>query len=120
MARLTALWLLLAASCSGGAGESGPGDPVRGETVYLGNCVACHQADGRGEPAAGARLAADFTAPGGPLTKTDEDLLQAIRLGRTGQIGSMPPWRGVLSAQQQRDVLAFIRAKFTPPPPKSN
>lgn len=116
MARFGFLALLTLASCSG-SGEAGPGDAARGEAVYLTNCVACHQADGSGQPAGGTRLAANFSAPGGPLSKTDEDLLQAIRLGRTGQIGAMPAWRGILSTQQQRDVLAFLRARFAPPPP---
>jgi len=117
MARFAFLILLTLTSCSGSA-EAGPGDAARGEAVYLANCVACHQADGSGQPAGGVRMAADFTAPGGPLTKTDEDLLQTIRLGRTGQIGVMQAWRGILSSQQQRDVLAFLRARFAPPPPK--
>lgn len=119
MARF-ALFIVLALTSCSGSEEAGPGDAARGEAVYFANCMACHQANGSGEPAAGVRLAAAFTAPGGPLTKSDEELLQAIRLGRTGQIGSMPPWRGILSAQQQRDVLAYIRAKFAPPPPQES
>lgn len=116
MPRLALLLALIPLSCSGETGPAGPGDPARGETVFLANCVACHQADGSGQPAGGTRIAADLGAPGGPLVKPDEELLATIRSGRTGAIGAMPPWAGILSARQQRDVLAYLRARFTPPP----
>ncbi len=93
-----------------------PGDPEAGARVYGTYCFACHQTDGRGVAANGVRLAADFTDPAGPLTQSDEALLQVINTGRTGTIGSMPPWRGTLSGQQQRDVLAHLRRAFAPPP----
>jgi hypothetical protein len=28
----------------------------------------------------------------------------------------MPPWRGILDKQEQRDVLAHLRTSFAPPP----
>lgn len=103
--------------CSGEAGPPEPGNAERGAAVYALYCAACHQPDGGGMPSSGVRLAADLAAPGGPLAKTDEELLNTIRNGRTGTIGAMPPWKGILSAQQQRDVLAHLRARFVPPPP---
>jgi len=104
-------------ACSGKTEAPRPAESAKGATVYQSYCMACHQADGRGQVAGGARLAADFTTPGGPLARPDEELLTTIRYGRTGSIGAMPPWNGILSTQQQRDVLAYLRAQFTPPPP---
>ena len=49
------------------------------------------------------------------LSKSDEELLRSIKVGRTGEIGVMPPWRGSLDEQQRKDVLAYIRASFGEP-----
>ncbi|MDA1260589.1 MAG: cytochrome c [Planctomycetota bacterium] len=108
------------AACSGPKTPPAPGDPAAGERIYASYCYACHQTDGSGVAANGVRIAADYTDPAGPLLQPDEALLQVINTGRTGSIGSMPPWRGVLSSQQQRDVLAYLRWAFAPPPAALN
>ena len=100
--------------------EDGVGNPDAGVLVYKTHCLRCHQADGTGQPSSGPALAADFNQPGGPLVRTDEELMRTMRLGRMGTIGTMPPWRGVLSAKQQRDVVAYLRREFTPPSPESD
>ncbi|HBF23557.1 MAG TPA: hypothetical protein DDW23_07075 [Planctomycetes bacterium] len=89
-------------------------DPVAGASTYQQHCLRCHQENGTGQPATGPALAADFNASGGPLSRTDEELMRTIRLGRMGEIGAMPPWRGVLSTKQQRDVVAYLRQEFEP------
>jgi mono/diheme cytochrome c family protein len=114
--RLALLPLLATAACSNEKPPPAP-DPAAGKKVYETYCFACHQLDGRGLAANGQRIAADYTDPAGPLTQSDESLLTAINSGKTGLIGSMPPWRGVLSAQDQRDVLAYLRREFLPPKP---
>ena len=94
-----------------------PGDP--GEAIYAQYCVVCHQADGSGKPVGGGRaIAGDFSAsgPGSVLSKSDEELLRSIKVGRSGTIGVMPKWLGILKAQQREDVLAYIRASFTAGP----
>ena len=91
-------------------------NPVAGASTYQQHCLRCHQENGTGQPATGPALAADFNAPGGPLAKTDEELMRTIRLGRMGDIGAMPPWRGILSTKQQRDVVAYLRREFEPLP----
>ena len=65
-------------------------------------------------------MAANYTLEDGPLARSDEELLQIIQSGKTGNIGSMPAWRGILSAEKQRDVLAYLRASFAPPPEETN
>lgn len=100
-------------SACGKSEPPAPGDAARGAAIYAQYCLPCHQADGSGMPPGGGRpLAASFTDPKGPLTKSDADLLQAIQFGKVGTIGSMPPWRGALTAQQQRDALAYVRSQF--------
>ncbi len=86
-----------------------PGDAERGGKVYGTYCVGCHMADGKGN---GGTTAADFIGDPSRLGKTDEELLTSIAEGKTGTIGTMPPWKGALSAQQRVDVLAYVRATF--------
>ncbi len=112
--RLALLPFLAAAACGSEKPPPAP-DPAAGKKVYETYCFACHQLDGRGVAANGQRIAADYTDPAGPLTQSDETLLAAINSGKTGLIGAMPPWRGVLSAQDQRDVLAYLRREFGQP-----
>jgi caa(3)-type oxidase subunit IV len=91
---------------------SAPGDPARGQLVYQKICIACHGPDGRGN---GGKTAADFVGDRARLAKSDDDLLRVIDGGLTGKIGTMPPWRGVITAQEQRDALAYIRQQFGAP-----
>lgn len=92
-----------------------PGDAARGAEVYRLNCLVCHQADGKGSKQAGTP---DYTLAGGPLTKTDAELLAIITDGKPPTppgVVPMPPWGNVLPAQSIRDVLAYLRATFQPP-----
>jgi mono/diheme cytochrome c family protein len=89
-----------------GTALADPGDPTAGEATYQAICIACHGADGRGP--VGANLVDDETR----LAKSDEELLKSISEGQIGELGAMPPLAGALDEQQQRDVLAYIRAAF--------
>lgn len=104
--------MLALLACSGSTVPAGPPDPTAGAEVYATYCATCHQPDGSGTAPAGVRLAAPFTGPESRLARTDAELLESIRSGRSGEIGTMPPWRGVLTDQQQRDVLAYLRQRF--------
>ena len=90
-------------------------DLEAGKKTYFMYCAACHQSNGTGVTENGTQMAANYTLENGPLTLNDEELLQIIQSGKTGDIGSMPAWRGILSKNKQRDVLAFLRASFAPP-----
>jgi len=105
------------ASGNSAAPSEPPSDP--GEAIYTDYCIVCHQADGSGKPVGGGRaIAGDFSAsgPGSVLSKSDEQLLRSIKVGRSGEIGVMPKWIGILKEQQRKDVLAYIRASFTAAP----
>jgi hypothetical protein len=89
-----------------------PGGQVNidnGRRIYLTYCVSCHQADGRGGGVPGL-AAADFVGSESPLVKPDEALLGAIAGGVPGK--AMPPFEQVLSTEERRDVLAFLRSAF--------
>lgn len=87
----------------------GPTDAENGRRVYLTFCVSCHQADGRGGGIPGF-AAADFVGSSSPLHKPDEQLLAVIAGGLDGK--AMPAFGQVLSTDERRDVLAFLREAF--------
>lgn len=86
------------------------GDPSKGKGVYEKNCTACHGVQGRGDGPTGKALippAPDFMAPA-IKRKSDAELLKAIETGRPGT--AMPGWKGMLSDQDIRNVLAYVRS----------
>jgi mono/diheme cytochrome c family protein len=87
------------------------GDAARGATLYQRYCRGCHGEDGRG----GAHT---FMPHIGNLTKKDYIefipdgfLFTVIAEGgvAVGKSGYMPAWRGTLSEQDIKDVIAFVR-----------
>ena len=86
-----------------------PGNVERGGKVYGTYCVGCHAVDGK---ANGGTTGASFVDDPARLAKTDEELLTSIAEGKTGPIGTMPPWKGALTEQQRVDALAYVRATF--------
>ncbi len=75
-------------------------DVERGESVYKQACVLCHGPEGRGGHGGGA-----------PLDHVENFLstVQNIRLGRN----SMPAFAGTLTAEQIRDVSAYIMKRLS-------
>jgi cytochrome c oxidase subunit II len=76
----------------------------RGEKVYAANCVACHQANGKGVPGAFPALdgSAVVTGPKGPQ----------INIVLNGK-GGMPPWKGVLSDTDIAAVITYTRNNWS-------
>jgi cytochrome c oxidase subunit II len=72
----------------------------RGEKVYAANCVACHQATGKGVPGAFPALdgSAVVNGPKGPQ----------INILLNGK-GGMPPWKGTLSDTDIASVITYTR-----------
>lgn len=88
------------------------GDAGNGAKVYKRYCSGCHGEDGRG----GAHT---FMPHIGNLTKKDYIefipdgfLFTVIAEGgvAVGKSGYMPAWRGTLSDQDIKDVIAFVRS----------
>jgi cytochrome c oxidase subunit 2 len=76
----------------------------RGEKVYAANCVACHQANGKGVPGAFAALDASpvVLGPKGPQ-------IDILLNGK----GGMPPWKGVLSDTDIAAVITYTRNSWS-------
>jgi cytochrome c oxidase cbb3-type subunit 3 len=79
-----------------------------GKTRYATMCVACHGADGRGNPALGAPNLTDRTwLYGGSF----EHVTESIREGRAG---AMPAWGHRLNQDELRLVAAWVLAQAKP------
>ncbi len=81
-----------------------------GKAIYEKHCLICHGSRGKGDGPTGKVLippATDLTSAASK-TKSDADLLKVIRDGKPPT--AMPAWKGQLSEQDIRDVLAYIRS----------
>lgn len=85
------------------AGPVGEGDPANGELVFTQYCSSCHGPDAAGGALGPTLVSADVGA------KDDDFFRQTIIDGRTGT--AMPPWGGILSAQEVEDLISFLRTK---------
>lgn len=95
------------------------GSPDRGRAIYLTHCLSCHGLTGNGDgveaPYLSPRPASLISA--GTSAKSDKELLQIIDQGKPHT--AMRAWNGLLTDEEQRDVLAYIRSliQFRPPSP---
>jgi mono/diheme cytochrome c family protein len=91
--------LLLTTSASVACAQSSGAD------LYKTNCILCHGETGEADTPAGKTFkAASFNTPDG-LKKTDSELAVIIKNGKD----KMPPWSDVLTDDQVKDVIAYIR-----------
>lgn len=83
------------------------GDVQAGRALFKKYCVTCHGPRGRGDgiEIAGATVA-DLSSAA-TQRELDVDLLTTIHGGRPGKV--MPSWKWRLSAQQAKDVVAYVR-----------
>ena len=86
-----------------------PGDPIAGARVFKRICVACHGMDGRGNHGV---TAADFLKEKERLQKDNKVLLNSILNGITEGTRVMPPQKGILTDQQIKDALSYVRKHF--------
>ncbi|MDY7540085.1 cytochrome c oxidase subunit II [Undibacterium sp. RTI2.1] len=78
---------------------------ARGEKIYAANCVACHQANGKGVP--GAFPALDGSAVvNGPRAGQIDILLN-------GKNNKMPAWKSVLSDTEIAAVITYTRNSWS-------
>ena len=76
----------------------------RGEKVYAANCVACHQANGKGVPGAFPALDGDLVV-NGPRPAQINILLNGKN--------AMPAWKGVLSDTEIASVITYTRNNWS-------
>lgn len=97
----------------------------QGRVIYVERCAVCHGPQGGGDgpeaPFLSPRPTSLITA--GTSVKSDAELLAIIANGKPRT--AMPAWKDLLSDEQRRDVLAYIRTlvrfqprPLTPPPPQ--
>lgn len=81
-------------------------DQVKGRKIFVKHCAGCHGPEGKGDGY--LLLGPDPANLTRPATKKKPDalLLQTIHEGKP----NMPSWKGRLSEDESRAVLAYIRA----------
>jgi len=106
-------------ACGGGsepeqaAAPTSQGDAAKGEELFLA-CSACHGANGEGVPGLGK----DMTRSEFIAGKTDEELVEFIKVGRSASDElnttgvDMPPKGGnpALSEEDMYHIVAYIRS----------
>ena len=87
------------------------GDAARGATLYQRYCRGCHGEDGRGGAHTFMPHIQNITRKDYIEFLPDGFLFTVITEGgaAVGKSGYMPAWRGTLSEQDIKDVIAFIR-----------
>ncbi len=88
-----------------GVGPQGPGR-ARREGLYGANCVACHQANGKGVPAAFPPLDGSKIATG-PIAAHIDTVLNGVV--KNGQPTAMVPWKNTLSDIDIAAVVTYER-----------
>jgi mono/diheme cytochrome c family protein len=115
------LGLVVFAVAAAGTETSAPAE--RGKMIYESRCVECHGSEGRGDgekapflsPRPGSLVSAATSA------KSDRDLLRTIENGKPRT--AMPAWRDILTEEEIREVLKYVRSLVhfsrpsTPVPP---
>ncbi len=81
-------------------------DQIKGRKIFAKHCAGCHGPEGKGDGY--LLLGPDPANLTRPTTKKNPDalLLQTIHEGKP----NMPSWKGRLSEDESRAVLAYIRA----------
>ncbi len=108
-ARLLALLVLMAgAGCATPPAETNHDHETRGKAIYREYCMLCHGMEGTGD--GWVRFSPPVTNLTAPRVKekSDEELLQSIHEGRGNT--AMGSWRLVLSEEDRKDVLSYIRS----------
>lgn len=127
--RIPFLCLIIVLLLTAGRASAAPpvGIPEQGRLIFEARCASCHGPQGRGDgpqaPFLSPRPASLISAA--TSMKTDAELLAVITNGKPRT--SMLAWNGLLTEQERRDVLAYIRTlvrfhphSLTPPPNGQN
>lgn len=83
-----------------------------GAALFAQACAKCHSADGTGglPIVANGPRPVDLTSAEWQRSRSDADLTAAIRTGR----GAMPPFEGVLTAEQISALASHVRTLKRP------
>jgi mono/diheme cytochrome c family protein len=87
-----------------------PGNAATQSTVYADNCAVCHGDEGKGDGPIAASLTPrppDLTQSELVGTMSEEELMEYVSVGK----GAMPGFGKILTEEQLRGVVAWLRAK---------
>ncbi|MDF0645822.1 MAG: cytochrome c [Nitrospira sp.] len=102
---LIAAWAWVAIQPGMAQSDIALGDVSKGKVLFDRNCAGCHGTEGKGN---GYKLLgpdpADLTSRR-TAAKSDGELLKTIHDGKP----NMPAWKNLLSEEQARDILAYVR-----------
>jgi mono/diheme cytochrome c family protein len=103
---------------------SARGVETTGRGIYADHCASCHGADLEGQPnwqvalANGRMPAPPHDATGHTWHHSDDDLFTIVKFGMAALVpgieSDMPGFQGVLSDDEIRAVLAFIKSTWPP------
>ena len=106
---------LLAASAHAADAPAAPKvDLAKGAASYAAVCVACHGADGKGNPALGAPNLTSGVFMHGPAVES-----HIVAMVTNGKTGVMPAWDKKFSPEQIKLLTAYVWGKgggVAPPP----
>jgi mono/diheme cytochrome c family protein len=80
--------------------------------LFKAQCATCHGLDGKGQTTAGKKVGTrDWSDPKGLKTMSDDDVVKAIKAGRTSDDGKelMPPF-AKLGDDKLKALVTYIRA----------
>ena len=99
------------------SGAAQAADAGKGKVTYEQRCAPCHGSDGKGDGPAAAALTPpprNFRDPAFWKDRTADQIRQTVLQGRPGTL--MAPFKGVLSAEEIDDVVAYLQS-FRPAAP---
>lgn len=103
-----------AAAAPAASSATPAGDPAKGKVVYEKNCTNCHKSDGTGgvKTVPTANASRNFRDPVFWKGKTDAQLRAAVENGfpKSGMLS----YKGLLTPEEIRNVVAYIRSRFQP------
>jgi mono/diheme cytochrome c family protein len=86
---------------------------TNGAGLFKKHCQVCHGATGLGDGPASKTLKGklpNFTDKAAMTDVVDDEILEAIEMGRKTNVGVMPPFEQKLKPEEIRDVLNFVRS----------
>ena len=96
-----------------------PGNPAAGKAVFLQNCALCHGPEGKGDGPAASGFnprPANFTEARRLATPEEKQVRIVTNGGASEKLSPiMPAFGEVLSPQQVRDAVAFVREHIQAP-----
>ena len=103
-----------AAAAPAASAATPAGDATKGKVVYEKNCTNCHKSDGTGgvKTVPTANASRNFRDPVFWKGKTDAQLRAAVENGfpKSGMLS----YKGLLTPEEIRNVVAYIRGRFQP------